>query len=164
MKVYIVVKKPDYDEEIEVFQKPDYETYSLPNERAANSVMKAKGFDQYVAKHGYHFTEALAQIASDMMINKNGSPHKWTPQQVESYLKMNGYHDYKSCTLGDLTYLANMAYADFYPDVVRSEDACIRYAMAVAKDPDGYKGMVFSRWVSDLIGKDMSTIQWEKFI
>lgn len=164
MKVYVLFKHPKSDEEIEIVEKPDSVHLSLPNEKAANLIMNAKGFSDYIAKHGYHFTDALAQVASDMMINSNGVPHKWTSQQVKTVLTSYGYTNYKDCTLGDLTYLANMAYADFYPNIIKDEMSCVRYAMAVAKDPDGYDGIVFSRWIADLIGKHVDNIDWQKFI
>lgn len=63
----------------------------------------------------------------------------------------------------DVTYAANMAYADFYPDPLKDEAACLRYAYKVANDPDGYEGMIFCRWTADAIGKAIS-INWEKFI
>lgn len=56
-------------------------------------------------------------------------------------------------TTGDVTYAANMAYADFYPDPLKDEAACLRYAHKVANDPDGYDGMIFCRWTADAIGK-----------
>lgn len=46
-----------------------------------------------------------------------------------------------------------MAYADFYPDPLKDEAACLRYAHKVANDPDGYDGMIFCRWTADAIGK-----------
>lgn len=52
-----------------------------------------------------------------------------------------------------VTYAANMAYADFYPDPPKDEAACLRYAHKVANDPDGYDGMIFCRWTADAIGK-----------
>lgn len=181
MKIYVIVKNPkcdydeyadyeEYDEQYKVyddfgsFKKPNSERLALPNEKAANVVMNAKGFDRYVARHGYHFTNELARVASDMMVNSNGYPHKWTPEQVESMLKVHGYTRYDKCTLGDITYLANMAYADFYPKVIKDEQSCIKYAIQVANDPDGYDGLVFSRWIADLIGKKSKAIDWERFI
>ena len=54
-----------------------------------------------------------------------------------------------------------MAYADFYPKVIKTENYCVQYAIAVASDPDGYEGMAFCRWTADIIGKGV-TIDWEK--
>lgn len=59
---------------------------------------------------------------------------------------------------GDITYLANMAYADFYPDIIKSEALCIDYAVSVAEDPDGYEGIAFLRYVADRKGKGESTL------
>lgn len=66
-------------------------------------------------------------------------------------------------TTGDVTYMANMTYADFYPDPLKDEAACLRYAHKVANDPDGYDGMIFCRWTADAIGKAIK-LDWEKFV
>lgn len=64
-------------------------------------------------------------------------------------------------TIGDILYLANMAYSDFYQKVIKTESDCVQYAIAVDSDPDGYEGMAFCRWTEDIIGKGI-TIDWEK--
>ena len=64
-------------------------------------------------------------------------------------------------TIGDILYLANMAYSDFYPKVIKTESDCVQYAIAIASDPDGYEGMAFFSWTADIIWKDI-TIDWEK--
>lgn len=66
-------------------------------------------------------------------------------------------------TPGDAAYLANMYYADLYPDPLKDEASCLRAAYKVANDPDGYEGMIFCRWTADAIGKAIS-INWEKFV
>lgn len=131
---------------------------NLPYSKAASILMSASGYVDYVAKHGYHFTKKLAEIASEMMVNVDGSSHKWTADQVRQATSEMVIP--KGTTLGDMTYLCNMAYADFYPKVLKTEDACIQYALAVARDPDGYDGMPFCRWTADLIGKG-ATIDWQ---
>ena len=65
-------------------------------------------------------------------------------------------------TIYDITYTANMAYADFYPSLI-NERQCLDYAMAVANDEDGYEGIQFCRYIADIIGKD-DTIDWNDFI
>lgn len=64
-------------------------------------------------------------------------------------------------TQEDVTYTANMAYADFYPELL-NEHQCIKYAAAVANDKDGYTGIQFCRWVADVVGKK-ENIDWDKF-
>ena len=131
----------------------------LPYEKAAKALMGASGYAAYVAKHGYHFTKQLAIMASEQMRNVDGTSHRWTVDEIR--LATNNEIIPKGTTIGDILYLANMAYSDFYPKVIKTEEACIQYAVAVASDPDGYEGMAFCRWTADLIGKG-ATIDWEK--
>lgn len=135
----------------------------LPYEQAANVLMSAKGYYEYVKKHGYHFTDALAEHAIKMMVNANGQVHTWTVNQVKKSLENLGISHSDKITSGDMAYTANMAYADFYPDVLKDEASCFKYAHKVANDPDGYDGMIFCRWIADIIGKAIK-LDWEKFV
>lgn len=137
--------------------------YDLPYEKAANTFMSAKGYFEYVKKHGYHFTDALAEHVSRMMVNASGQQHSWTTAQVKKAMEGLGLGIPEKVTDGDVAYAANMAFADFYPDPLKDEASCLRYAHKLANDPDGYEGMIFTRWVSDAIGKGVN-IAWEKFI
>lgn len=128
---------------------------------AANAIMNAPGYLEYIKKHGYHFTDKLADYASKKMVNTSGSAHSWTTEQLRSVL--GPFTPTHNETCGDMAYTANMAYADFYPAVLDTVDKCITYAKLVASDPDGYEGMEFMRWTSDAIGKSL-TLNWEDFI
>lgn len=159
----IVVK---YDSRSEHCHKHEVE-FDLPYEQAANTLMSTKGYSEYVKKHGYHFTEALAEHISKMMENVSGQAHTWTASQVKKAMESLGLMPFSKtnteATLGDVTYLANMYYADLYPDPFKDEASCLRAAYRIVVDPDGYKGMIFCRWVADAIGKALS-IDWEKFV
>lgn len=133
--------------------------FALPYEAAARALMGASGYIAYVGKHGYHFTKKLAMVASERMENADGSEHRWTVDEVRQLTSEMVIPE--GMTIGDMTYLCNMAYADFYPKVLKTEEACARYALAMARDPDGYDGLPFCRWTADLIGKGV-TIDWEK--
>lgn len=135
----------------------------LPYEQSANALMSAKGYTDYVKKHGYHFTEALAEHVSKMMVNANGQNHSWTVAQVKKSMESLGLSIPEKVTIGDVTYLANMYYADIYPDPLKDEASCLRAAYKTAHDPDGYDGVTFCRWTADAIGKAIK-IDWEKFI
>lgn len=145
----------------------EHKEYGLPYEQAANALMSAKGYLNYVEKHGYHFTEELADHVSKMMENTNGQAHTWTAQQVKKAMESLGLMPFgktkSESTLGDATYLANMYYADLYPDPLKDEASCLKAAYKVANDVDGYKGMVFCRWTADAIGLAIK-IDWEKFV
>lgn len=105
----------------------------------------------------------LAEHVSKMMENANGQQHTWTTSQVKKSMESLGLSIPGKVTTGDVTYAANMAYADFYPDPLKDEAACLRYAHKVANDPDGYDGMIFCRWTADAIGKAIK-LDWEKFV
>lgn len=137
--------------------------FDLPYEQAANALMSAEGYSEYVAKHGYHFTDELAEHVSKMMNNASGDDHSWTAAQVKKAMEAMGWSVPDNVTLGDVTYTANMMYADLYSDPLKTEADCLKAAQKIAGDPDGYKGMVFCRWTADAIGKAIS-INWKKFI
>lgn len=106
-------------------------------------------YKEYIEKHGYHFSDKLAEHASDMLKNADGSKHTWKASEVEQALKQLAFIQPGNATIGDLTYLANMYYSDFYPEVLKSENDCIKAAVATARDSDGYEGMAFKRWMFD---------------
>lgn len=49
----------------------------------------------------------------------------------------------------------------FYPELL-NEHQCIKYAVAVANDKDGYTGIQFCRWMADVVGKK-ENVDWNKF-
>lgn len=135
----------------------------LPLAQAADDVMEHEDFREYVALNGYHFNDKLAEWAIGEMENVDKTKHKWSVKQVTDAYKAAGYTKPEGMTDGDIAYLANMAYADFIPDVLKTETDCIRYANAVTKDPDGYDEMPFMRWLADKIGRE-ETISWDKML
>lgn len=124
----------------------------------------------YMDKYGPHFTDALAEFASGLMQNVSGTKHSWTAQQIKKAVAANAailHYEAgalpNNATYGDITYLANMAYADLYPEVLSDELSCIKYALAVIKDPDGYEGSVFYKWLMDAEKKEIR-VEWKKFV
>lgn len=158
MKVYKVVKADSHHK-----GEGYANDYEFSYEDSAEKLMTSKGYIDYVKKHGYHFTDALAEHVSKMMVNSNGAEHSWTTGQVAKAMEGLGLSIPEGVTLGDVTYQANMGYADLFPDVLKDEPSCLKYAHKIAHDPDGYKGMIFCRWTSDVIGKGVH-IEWAKFV
>lgn len=116
-------------------------------------------FQKYLSKNGYHFSNKLAEYASALMQNENSLEHSWNCQDVEQAIISSRIES--NYTLGDLTYAANMAYADFF-SLFNSEKSCIEYAIFLANDPDGYDGQIFKRWLLDIREKNI-TINWKNF-
>lgn len=121
--------------------------------------------EEYMERHGHHFSDSLAEHAVSVIENRDGSRHKWSVSQVHEAMKDMGILPTSGhkVTDGDLAYAANMAYADFYPNLLASETACLNFAKALAEDPDGYEGMIFDRWLTDVCNKRIS-INWKSHI
>ena len=171
-RTYLVVKHHAEHESPsahEDYAKPDYnndgvyDQHDLPYEKAANALMSARGYLNYVEKYGYHFTDELADQATKMMENADGSEHNWFTTQVKAAILGMGVKIPDSVTWGDVAYLANMYYADLYPEVLKDEASCLKAAIQIANDKDGYTGMVFCRWTADVIGKAIK-LEWEDFV
>ena len=128
---------------------------------ASVDVVKSDGYKDYIKKNGPHFTEALAEYASKQMVNSNGLSHTWTAEQVKNICSVLNLEIPTTSTLYDVMYTANMAYADFFPELL-NEHQCIKYAIAVANDTDGYEGIQLCRWIADVMGKN-ENIDWDKF-
>lgn len=130
----------------------------------SNACCEDPGFQSYIKRNGRHFTNQLAVYASSLMKNSDGSSHSWNAAAVREASKKSAEaldNFPPKATLGDLTYLANMAYADFCPDLL-TEAQCIDFALHTAMDIDGYEGMIFNRWLSDVMGQDLQ-IPWSDF-
>jgi hypothetical protein len=145
------------------------EQIEVKNIEAYNDIarieMSSKGYLDYIKKHGFHFTNSLVTEASKNMQNSDGTSHRWAPESFEATLNMYGLKaaNINNCTIADMCYLANMAYADgFYEGLPDAEKWCLKYAIKVADDIDGYEGMPFMRWLSDTIGKNIK-IDWTKY-
>ena len=57
-----------------------------------------KGLEEYIKKHGRHFTEELAH---DVM------GRYWTFEDIEASLQKKVYYNVSGCTSGDIVYYAN---------------------------------------------------------
>lgn len=105
------------------------------------------------------------EMVVDVTIEANGKMATYAipESQVKKSMESLGLSIPSKVTNGDVTYLANMYYADLYPDPLKDEASCLRAAYKVANDPDGYEGMIFCRWTADAIGKAIK-LDWEKFV
>lgn len=128
---------------------------------ASLDVAKNDSYKDYVDKNGLHFNKSLQEYASKQMVNSNEVEHTWTPEQVQNVCTILNLNLPDTSTIYDVTYTANMAYADFYPELL-TEHQCVKYAVAVANDKDGYEGIQFCRWVADVMGKK-EKIDWAEF-
>ena len=127
-----------------------------------NKFWENKDYQAYKEKHGMHFSDNMAMWASAHMVNAAGKEHGWSVDDVKSAFKALGFEKPEKCTWGDATYLANMYYADFMP-MLKAETDAVKMAYYAMKDPDGYEGMAFNRYTSDIMSKNVD-VPWSKLI
>lgn len=134
----------------------------LPLTQSANDIMQAEDFRQYISENGYHFNCKLADyVTKHHLVNADGTQHNWTSEQVKAAVKdePNMLHH----TWGDAAYLANWIYSDNVPAPYSTEAEVLSATKRYLKDPDGYEGMVFMRWLTDMIGRHQN-VEWSEFL
>ena len=125
-------------------------------------IMRTDSHKRYVNKHGNHFTNELADYASSHLQNATGDSHTWPTSKISQMIEAGELPTPKHMTPGDIAYTANMYYSDFAPKIM-DEATCLKAAMKLDADPDGYDGMVMQRWLADMQAKDKK-LDWKKFI
>lgn len=75
----------------------------------------------------------------------------YTKEAVESLLKVNNIKLDKDVGY-DAVYVANMAKADFYGSSISDDAHLAKFIKDYLDDPDGYDGIVFTRFYADCIG------------
>lgn len=120
-------------------------------------------YKNYRMKHGLHFTDKLAECMSKKMINHNGMQHTWTVADVRAAFIRLGYEKPDHVTWGDVTYMANKAYAVFFNKSIKAEIDCVTHACAMANDPNAYDGHIFGYFLSDVMGHNWD-INWAEMV
>lgn len=152
---------PSCSEAYHAERKQDHHPY----DHFARTLMTHPDYLAYVDAHGYHFTPALADhVTKHHIENADGTTHNWTTAQVKSALEAAGMKQNPlNMTWGDAAYLANWYYSDEYPDYLKTETDVIKRTYKAAQDPDGYEGMTFMRFLSDVVGHSID-LDWASFI
>lgn len=125
-----------------------------------------EGMDEYLSYYGWHFSKKMCEWAVSRMYRLvNNRPIKIDPikkEQLDEILKRysvslkndNGY---------DAVYVANMCKADYLGRSIKDEGAMVQFIVDTIEDPDGYEGMVFTRFYADCVGSG-TPINWEDML
>lgn len=129
--------------------------------------LKPEGYKQYKKRHGKHFTKDLCMFAVNMMMREDKDGNKYRisamdKEEVERLLK-DGDVRLQHNTGYDHVFVANMCKADYLEDSVPDLKRLARYVKNVIDDPDGYDGIAFERWLTDMVNKKVE-IPWEEFV
>lgn len=134
----------------------------LPLTTTANDIMEAEDFRQYVSQNGYHFSDKLADyVTKHLLINEDGTKHNWTAAEVKAALGSDAIPEMH--TSGDAAYVANWIYSDNFPKPHATEADVLAATKRYLHDKDGYEGMFFMRWLSDLIGRHQN-VDWSEYV
>lgn len=114
------------------------------------------GMEDYLAFNGWHFNKKLCEWAVSKMYKMNITKRKeyitpYTKEAVDNMLKT--YNVKLENDIGyDAVYVANMAKADFYGSSISDDAHLTKFIKDYLDDPDGYDGIVFTRFYADCIG------------
>lgn len=129
--------------------------------------IKPEAMVNYLRYNGPHFNKKLLQFAVKKM-TRRGVDGKETPivpysvEQVDNIIRVNGINlEYNQ--LYDYVFVANMCKADYLGSSITDETHLAKYIKDVIDDVDGYDGIAFNRWYSDMCRKGI-VINWEEMI
>ena len=125
------------------------------------------GMEDYLAFNGWHFNKKMCDWAVSKMYKINVAKRKefitpYTKETVENLLKANGIKLDNDVGY-DAVYVANMAKADFYGSSISDDMHLAKFIKDYLDDPDGYDGIVFTRFYADCIGSGTPII-WEDML
>ena len=122
--------------------------------------------DEYLSYYGWHFSKKMCEWAASRMYRLvNERPIKIDPikkEQLDEILKRYSV-TLKKDKGYDAVYVANMCKADYLGRSVKDEGAMVQFIIDTIEDPDGYDGMVFTRFYADCVGSG-TPINWEDMI
>jgi len=125
-----------------------------------------EGMDKYLSFYGWHFSKKMAAWAVSNMYktvgNKKEYIQPYTKERVDAMLsalniRVSGNAGY------DAYYVANMCKADYLGSSIRGETELAKFVDDTLNDPDGYEGMVFTRFYADCVGSGKPII-WEDML
>lgn len=122
-------------------------------------------YREYRRRHGPHFTKRLCDFAVSLMTRKDGQGNDIpiTPMEREEVDRILKDYDIRLENQAgyDHVFAANMCKADYLGDSVPDIAHLARYVKNTIDDPDGYDGMVFQRWFTDMCHKHVE-VPWEE--
>lgn len=135
--------------------------------RLDNKDKMPTGMEDYLAQNGWHFNKKMCNWATSKMKKKDSSGKSvkispYTKDDVDVILKRNNINLENDWGY-DAVYVANMCIADFLGSSILDENRLALYIKDVVDDPDGYEGMVFTRFYADCIGSGRP-IMWEDML
>lgn len=124
--------------------------------------MKPSAMINYLRYNGPHFSEKLCAFAVSNMVRDGKQIKPFSKEEVENALKANNI-TLNNNALYDHVFVANMAKADYFGKSIPNEKYLAMYIKDVIDDEDGYEGLPFNRWYSDMCRKG-KPIDWNEML
>lgn len=124
--------------------------------------LKPAAMVNYLRYNGPHFSEKLCAFATSLMRRDEKPIKGFTKEEVDNILKLNGV-TLKNNVLYDHVFVANMAKADYLGKSLPNEKYLALHIKDVIDDEDGYDGLPFTRWYSDMSRKGIP-IDWNEYL
>lgn len=124
------------------------------------------GMEEYIGMYGWHFSKRMCEWACSRMYRESNGRKEYINPYTREWLEQLLRNWSVSIDLDyiyDALYVANMCKADLFGSSVADDQRLARYVGDVMNDPDGYDGMVFTRFYADCIGGG-TPINWEDLI
>lgn len=124
------------------------------------------GMEEYLSYYGWHFSKKMCEWATSMMYREENGKKKsmdpYTRETMETLLRQYGI-PLGDNPIYDAVYVGNMCRADYYGTSVKTEGDLAQFVGDTLNDPDGYEGMVFTRFYADCVGSGKG-IDWEDML
>lgn len=121
------------------------------------------GMEEYLEAYGWSFSKRMSEWAISKMRDRNGKKIEMLPKEkVDAMLKQHGV-EIKEDKGYDSVYVFHMIKSDFWGSSITNEQMMAKMVGDIMNDPDGYEGMVFTRFYADCIGSGTPII-WEDYM
>lgn len=125
------------------------------------------GMEEYLSQNGWHFNKRLCEWALSKIrkTDKHGDKEKidiTSKDEIKKKFEDYGI-DVENCVGYDVTFLYNHCKAKYYESSIVDEHCLLLHVKNIIDDPDGYDGIVLTRFYADCIGNGIP-IMWEDMI
>lgn len=114
---------------------------------------------EYLSRNGWHFSKKMAEWAIGKMKDTNGQKVSMIDKATIDSLLVQFGQKPENDSGYDAVYVWHMLKSDF-GDLVTPDDRLAKFVKRYLDDKDGYKGIAFTRFYADCIGKGCA-IEWE---
>lgn len=131
-------------------------------QRLDNYARFPSGMQDYLGAYGWHFSKKMCDWAISRMKTKDGQLEPLRKEDLDALMKKYGIK-LENDVAFDALYVANMAKADYFGRSISDMAHLALFVKDYLDDPDGYRGLPFTRFYADCIGSG-TPVMWEEML